>query len=133
MLEINGIPPRLTNQLCERLICQEYWYKGKQVQQVDVLYISVNGHWHQLYFEEGIVFWRTQLHEPIPVGQQEGSPFDYPLVDLGQKYALEDSMITDCETEALVDGARVSLEFEGRGTLLVTHNEGKTRLQFNAL
>jgi hypothetical protein len=130
MLEINGIPPRLTEQLCEQLICQQYWYQGKLVQEVDVLYLKVNGRWHQLYFEEGIVFWRTQRHEPLSIEQQEASPFDYPLIDIGQKFGIKDCIITDCITEPSVEGARVTLVFADKGSLFITHSEGKTRLQF---
>ena len=57
MLEINGIPPKLTNQECEELICQQYWYLGKLAQEVDALSLKVNGRWHQLYFEAEKVKW----------------------------------------------------------------------------
>ena len=67
MLEIDGIPPKLTGQLCEELFCQQYWYQGKLAQEVDALFLKVNGHWHQLYFDAGIVFWRLQQEAPVPV------------------------------------------------------------------
>lgn len=131
MLEINGIPPRLTQRLCEELICQQYWYHGKLAQEVDVLFIKVNWRWYQLYFDAGIVFWRTQQEAPTPVMQMAGSPFAYPLIDIGEKYEVKDSFISDCITEPLAEGARVTLVFEEKGSLIITHNENKTRLQFN--
>jgi hypothetical protein len=131
MLEIDGIPPRLTNQLCEGLLCQQYWCEGKLAQEVDVLLLKVNGRWHQLYFDAGIVFWRIQQEAPVPVEQQAGTPFAYPLLNIGEQFGIEDCLITDCITEALVEGARVTLVFEDQGSLLITHSDNKTRLQFN--
>jgi len=131
MLEINGIPPRLTNQLCEELLCQQYWYQGKLAQEVDALLLKVNGRWHQLYFDAGIVFWRIQQEAPVPVEQPAGTPFAYPLINIGEQFAIEDAIISDCITEPLVGGARVTLVFEDKGSLLITHSDNKTRLQFN--
>jgi len=131
MLEINGIQPRLTNQLCEELLCQQYWYQGKLAQEVDVLSLKVNGRWHQLYFDTGIVFWRIQQEAPVPVEQQLGAPFDYPLLNIGEQFGIKDCIISECLTEPLVEGARVTLVFEDKGSLLITHSDNKTRLQFN--
>jgi hypothetical protein len=131
MLEIDGIPPRLTNQLCEELLCQQYWYQGKLAQEVDALFLKVNGRWHQLYFDTGIVFWRIQQEAPVLIEQQAGAPFAYPLIDIGEQFAIKDCIITECITEPLVEGARVTLVFEDKGSLFITHSDNRTRLQFN--
>ena len=130
MLKIDGIPPRLTEQLCEELICQQYWHQGKLVQEVDILFLKVNGHWHQLYFDAGMVFWRLQKVAPVAVVQQPGDTFSYPLIDIGEKYAIQNTIITDCITESLGEGVRVTLIFEDKGSLLVTYSDNRTRLQF---
>ena len=128
MIEIDGIPPRLTNQLCEELICQQYWYQGKLAQEVDALLLKVNGRWHQLYFDAGTVFWRIQHEEPV--AQPEGTEFAYPLINIGEKFSIKDSIISDCITEPLVSGARVVMVFEDKGSLFITHSDNNTRLQF---
>lgn len=130
MLEIDGIPPRLTNQVCEELFCQQYRYRGKVQQEIDVLLLKINGRWHQLYFDEGIVFWRIQADEPRTVETQPGDPFSYPLIDLGQKYRLKQAVISDCITEPLLDGARLSFIFEHKGTLIASHCNNMTALRF---
>jgi hypothetical protein len=130
MLEIDGIPPRLTDQLCEELLCQQYWYQGKLAQEVDALFLKVNGRWHQLYFDAGIVFWRIQEEAPVPAEEQVAAPFAYPLINLGEKFGIKDGIITECITEPLVEGARVTLAFEDKGSLLITYSDNKTRLQF---
>ncbi|MGD8784673.1 MAG: hypothetical protein PVG75_09550 [Thioalkalispiraceae bacterium] len=133
MLEIDGRPPKLINQLCEELFCQQYWSRGKLIQEVDILLLKINQRWHQLYFDAGIVFWRLQRDTPVPVEPRPDAAFTYPLINLGIKYGLRDSFILDCLTEPLVDGARVTMVFEEKGSLLITHSENKTRLQFNKL
>jgi hypothetical protein len=129
MLEINGIPPRLTNQLCKELLCQQYWYHGKLAQEVDALYFKVNERWHQLYFDAGMVFWRIQQEAPIE--QQAGTTFAYPLINIGEKFGIKNCIIADCITEPLNEGARVTMVFEDKGALFITHSDNKTRLQFN--
>lgn len=131
MLEIDGTPPALTNQRCEELLCQQYWYEGNLAQEVDILMLKVNGCWHQLYFDEGIVFWRIQPEPPVPVEREIGSPFAYPLINLGEQFDLKDCIITDCITEALIEGARVTLVFADKGSLYITHSDNKTQLQFH--
>jgi hypothetical protein len=131
MLEIDGVPPRLANQFCEALICQQYWYQGRKVQEVDNLLIQVNGRWSQLYFDAGIVFWRLMPQAPAPIEPQAQELFAYPWIDVAEKYGLKDAMIRECQTEALVNGARVALEFDVLGSLLVTYSDNQTRLQFN--
>ena len=130
MLKTDGIPPRLADQACEALFCQQYYYLGELQQEVDVLLLKVNCRWHQLYFDEGIVFWRLQEEEPKAVEAQPGDPFAYPLIDLGEKYGLKQSVIRDCITEPLLDGARVSFVFEGKGSVVVKHRDNKTSLRF---
>lgn len=130
MLEINGIPPKLTNQECEELICQQYWYLGKLAQEVDTLSLKVNGRWHQLYFENGIVFWRDIGEAPKPFEQKPGDPFEYPLINLGEQLDVKNTIISDYATDALVEGVRVSISFEDNGSLIITHIDNKTSLRF---
>lgn len=130
MLETDGIPPKLTNQVCEELICQQYWLHGKLQQEVDALFFKVNGRWHQLYFDAGILFWRILQHAPTSYQHQAQDPIVYRLIDLGEKFALRQCVITDCLTEPLVDGVRVAVVFEDKGSLIVTHTDNQTALRF---
>ncbi len=67
----------------------------------------------------------------MPVEQQAGSPFACPLINIGEQFAIKDCLITDCITEPLVEGARLTLVFEGKGTLFITHSDNRTRLPIN--
>ena len=130
MLETNGIPPRLNNQECEELLCQQYCYRGKLEQEVDVLLLKVNGRWHQLYFEEGIVFWRLQAEEPKAVEAQSNDPITYPLIDVAEEHGLKQAVISECITEPMLGGVRVSFVFEDKGTLIIVHKNNQTSLRF---
>ena len=130
MLEIDGIPPKLSNQVCEALICQQYWYQGKLEQEVDALFIKVKEHWHRLYFDAGIVFWRIQEEPPESVESQPTDPFVYPLIDMSEKYDIKNCIITDYATEPILEGAQVSIVFENKGSLIITHSENRTALRF---
>jgi len=130
MLEINGIPPKLTNQECEELICQQYWYRGKLTQEVDALSLKVNGRWHQLYFENGIVFWRLLVEAPKPFEHKPGDPFEYPLINLGEQLDVKNVLISDYATDALIEGVRVSISFEDKGVLIIKHVDNMTSISF---
>lgn len=130
MLEINGIPPKLEGQECEELICQQYWQQSQLLEKVDVLFIKVNGKWNQLYFENGAIFWRLQSETPVAIEQKEGDPFSYPFIDLGAKYDLRKSLITDTVSEQIPDGVRVTFVFEQTGQLILTCVDNRSDFKF---
>lgn len=130
MLHTNGIPPKLEGRECEELICQQYWQEGKLNKELDVLFVKCHGRWHQLYFEDTTVYWRTQDEQPVPYEEKEGDPFKYPLIDLGKKHSLKGELITDCITEPMVGGAKVSLAFERGDKLIFSCVDSETRIQY---
>lgn len=129
MLEINGIQPRLEGHVCDELICQQYWYNGKMADEVDVLFVKADGRSHQLYFDNGVVFWRNQQENPKKVKQQPGDAFSYPLVNIGEKYQLQNRLITALNVEPLPQGAKVTLEFENGGILVIYHQENRSEIR----
>jgi hypothetical protein len=130
MLQTNGIPPRLNGRECEELICQQYWYDGKLVNDVDILFIKSQGNWHSLYFENGTVYWRSQVDAPIPFKDKPGDPFQYPLLDLGRAYGVKGDIIDDCVAEAMPGGARVVMSLEQMGKIFVTCMDNQPRIQY---
>lgn len=130
MLEIKGIPPKLSGRDCEELICQQYWYKGKLANEVDILCIKSNGRWHLLYFENGTIFWRMQDDAPIPFEEEKDDPFKYPHVDLGERFGVKNHMIDDCVAESMPNGARVIITFEQAGKVIISCIDNQTRIQY---
>ncbi len=129
MLNTNGIPPKLSGHLCDELLCQQYWYQGKLVDEVDVLFIKADGRWHELYFENGTIFWRAPGEMPAPFEEKKADPFSYPRIDLGENHGIKGKLIMDCETEPLLDGAEVIITLE-TGAVIITNVEGKTRIRY---
>lgn len=130
MLETDGVPPKLAGQECEEIICQQCWLHDQILQEVDVLFIKVNGKWNQLYFENGTIFWRLQDQEPTAYKPQEGDLFRYPFIDLGHEYGISNHLISDCLSEQIPAGVRVTLVFESVGQLQLSSSENKSRLKF---
>ena len=129
MLHTNGIPPKISGRECEEMICQQYWQEGKLVKELDVLFIKLHGRWHQLYFEDNTVFWRSQDESPVPYEQKEDDPFKYPLVNLATQYAVKGEVITDSVTESMVGGAKVSFLFEKGDKVVCSCVDSETRVQ----
>jgi hypothetical protein len=129
MLQIDGIQPKLEGHVCEVLICQQYWYDGKLDDEVDVLFIKADGRCYQLYFENGVVFWRGQAQVPSPFESKPEDKFAYPFLDLGRKYGLFNRLITGVSVEPLPDGARVCFEFENDGELTIYHQDNRSEIR----
>lgn len=130
MLEINGIPPKLSGRECEELICQQYWYQDKLANEVDMLCIKSNGRWYSLYFENRTIYWRIQNDAPITFEEKEGDPFKYPHIDLGERYGIKGQTIDDCVAESIPNGARVIIAFEQAGKVIVSCIDNQTRIQY---
>ena len=130
MIKTDGIPPKLTGHICEELLCQQYWYHGRLEKEVDVLFIKADQRWHQLYFENGVIFWRPQSEPPVPYQHKEEDPFRYPLLDLGEQHGIKGQLITDCTNEPMIEGAKITLFFESSGKIVLIHQDNQTHIQY---
>jgi hypothetical protein len=52
-LSVNGEWPDLKTKIIEKLIAQEYWYKGKLDEAANVIWLKISGKWFRLYFDYG--------------------------------------------------------------------------------
>src|SRR5687768_16750327 len=107
-LEINGEPPELAGLRCEELLCQEFWCRDERVDPANVSYLKCDGRWHRLYFDCGIIFWRTNEDRPEAWSAPEVD-WVYPLVDVAERFSLKNAMVESVETESIEGGSRVSL------------------------
>lgn len=115
LLSVNGEAPNLAGRRCDAILCVEYRHGGQLVEPVNVAHLCFNGTWHRLYFDYGIVFWRSG----------EGRPESYDAVELDASYQVVDvasprGLLGVClsryEMSSIDGGARVSFAFEnGRG------------------
>lgn len=128
MLEIDGIPPVLIGHTCEALICQQYWYKGELGDEADVVFLKVDGHWYQLYFDNGILFWRTRNEAPVPSAEDDGV-FSFPLIDLGMEYGIQGGKISNSVCEEILQGAKVTIDFAQHGIVEIVNAGDKTSIR----
>ncbi len=118
---IHGKPPELDEKICEELICQQYCYRGRIIDEANAVYLRFAGQWHMLYFDCGTIFWAEDEDGPMTVEATEEG-YSCPLIDLGEEYGLKGKVVVSCEGRRIPGGAEVELSFEN-GTRLIFRNE----------
>jgi hypothetical protein len=71
----------LEGQACEALLCQQYWFEGELDDPCNVVFIKTAGIWSRLYFDHGIVFWRTAKRPPAPFSDSASA---FRIIDYGK-------------------------------------------------
>ena len=66
-----GMPPSLAPQVCDEVLCEQYWHGGELVAPANVCYFRFGDTWHRLTFDHGIIFWRRQAERPKPYTMPE--------------------------------------------------------------
>ncbi len=127
---VDGSPPDLRGQVCEELLCQQYWYDGALADEADVVLLQVRGGWFQLCLDGGAVHWGSQPGEPVPRKSDTGTLFAYPLVDLGSRLGVRGHVISDWRVEDTEGGETVFLEFECGSTVQFVNQGDSTRVAF---
>ena len=116
-LDIQGKVPALAGTTCDDLLCLEYWHEGALVDPANVIFIRADGIWHKLSFDSGIIFW-TSGAEPIKSFEAPEIASVYRQVDLGKKYRFAGRRIDGCEAAAIDGGSKVSIAFQGGGSIV---------------
>lgn len=91
-LEIVGVWPNLENGMLEELLCSEMWYQGKLEEAVNVIFLKVNGNWHRLHFDYGIIFWDKEKEGSKEYAMPEYESH-FKVVDVGRNYGLVNNLI----------------------------------------
>jgi len=108
----------------EGLVVQEFWHEGELEDGANVTWLRVNGKWHDLCFEPGIVFWRRNWKDPFPLDEGVGDDaFYYPRQDLGKKYGVIGSEIRSCEAGTDESSTWVEIALDGMGTITLRHQD----------
>ena len=119
-LEVNGEPPPLDGRVCEGLIAEEYWHNGVIDEPANVVWLRFNRTWHRLYFDCGIVFWRTAVDEPRPYTMPELHA-EVKLADLGKMLGIAGDILRHYEMRPVSAGSEVQFSFES-GRVVVFKN-----------
>lgn len=124
-LEIEGDWPALENGMLEELLCSEMCHQGKIEEPANVIYLKVNGHWHRLYFDYGIIFWRKDTEGPKEYEMPECESH-FKVVDIGRKYDLINKIIESVAGHALPKGSQVIFRLTDEKTITFSNIEDNT-------
>ncbi len=125
MLKTDGAVPDLVGRRCDGLLVQQFWQHGVLADAADVVWLKLEGRWHQLYLDAAVVHWRSQHEPPLQRPDSADGVFRYPLVDLGRETGLDGLEIQDYRLRETEDGEALVLDFGAGGTLeLINRGDG---------
>jgi hypothetical protein len=124
-LEIQGDPPSLAGKTCEALVCHEHWHQGRLIEPANVIFIRANGVWHKLFFDSGIICWKSGV-EPDPAFDAPEISSMFKLVDLGHKFQLIGRRIAACDAAPTPKGAKVTVKLEGGRSVVFESSDDVT-------
>jgi len=112
-LDVNGQPPNLRGKTCEALLLSQFFQSGDLVEPANVIHLKFGGEWHRLYFDHGIIFWRSS-DQPTPWTDTD-EEWQSPLLDLGREAGLVGSTLLQYSMTPTPAGSRVDFYFaDGR-------------------
>lgn len=127
-LEINGTTPDLAGLICDGLIRQSYVYKGVLDVPAHAIYLLFAGIWHRLYFDCGIIFWRTQQERPKAWSVEEEG-WGYPHSDLGAEAGVTGVRLDSYEMEPTLYGSKVTFCFANGRRIVVEDVNDRTEYE----
>ena len=116
-LDIQGKHPNLAGETCDELLCLEHWHEGALVEPANVIFIQAAGAWHKLFFDSGIIFWRSDVQPDMSFDAPEIDSM-FRRVDLGTKHRFNGRRIATCEAALIEGGSQVSISFVGGGSIV---------------
>jgi hypothetical protein len=115
-LDINGDQPRLEGLVCEEVQAVQFWHAGQLEEPVNVAHLKFDESWFRLYFDHGIIFWRS--------GDGPQEDFDAPeiqavyrLDDIGRRHDLIGLTLSAVDSHPTQRGSQVVLTFQGGRTV----------------
>jgi hypothetical protein len=111
-VEVRGTPPSLEQQVCDELLCEQYWHKGELVEAANVIYLRFGPDWHRLTFDHGIIFWRLQRERLCPDTMPELES-ETRIDNIGEHYDLSGRRLLSYRASAITGGSEVVFSFEG--------------------
>jgi hypothetical protein len=123
---INGVAPDLAGRICQGFVCQQFFADGVLCDEANVTFLQFEGQWFRLYFEPGLIFWRSGVDVPHPWEVSENQ-WRYPHVDLGKTAGVIGQRLVRYDMWPTKDSARVSFEFANGKRILIEHKNDRGR------
>jgi hypothetical protein len=114
-VEVIGMPPSLAQQVCDEVLCEQYWHGGELVAPANVCHFRFGDTWHRLTFDHGIIFWRQQAERPKPYTMPELDG-ETRIDNVGERLELTGRRLVSYTARAVVGGSEVAFSFEGGRT-----------------
>lgn len=117
-LSVNGEPPDLTGQICEAFLCEAHLHAGEVISSANVSYLKFDGSWHRVYFDCGIVFWRSQSEPPTDYEMPEHSS-SCQITDVGRAAGVVGQSLDAYSMISTLTGSRITFRYtSGRQVVL---------------
>jgi len=129
---IVGEVPNLQGKRIDRLVLQEFWYSGKLEEEANVSYLNIEGDWHRLYFDYGVIFWKESKEEDMaiePFEDDSGELNQFKLRDFGKEDGIEGKVIEAMTLESDTQTANVKMTFADGSSLVFESIEDNTTLR----
>jgi hypothetical protein len=125
MLEFRDPMPELAGLVCEELLVQAHYYRGRLTDDPQIVFLHpAGGRWHRIFIEAGVVFW--QMVDGLDSPDQDRH--HYTLTDLGALHGLAGRRLVDATTIDRDAGGELHLVFEDAPRVIIEAVGGRSRV-----
>lgn len=125
MLTFHDRVPDVADAVCEAVLVQAYYYRGRLVSEANVLFLRLGDGWHRVFIEAGVVFWQ-RVEALDSAGEYDRH--HYPLTDLGAAYGFAGKRLSGITAVDLPSGGELRLSFMGAPTLVFRNVDAESRV-----
>jgi hypothetical protein len=125
MLMLHQPLPDIAGAVCNALLVQAYYYRGKLVSEANALFLQLaDGGWHRVFIDGGIVFWQRVDGVDSP----DQDRHHYTITDVGTLHGYVGKRVTGVMTTDLPSGGELRLTFEGAPALTYRNVDGVSQV-----
>jgi hypothetical protein len=126
MLVLYSALPDVRGRVCEALLVQAYYYRGRLVSDANALFLKIrDGGWYRLFIDAGVVFCEVV---DVPEGPGEFDRHHYAYRDLAALHGYAGRQCLGITTVDLPTGGEVRLGFDGAPAVVFRAVDGASRV-----
>jgi hypothetical protein len=124
MLEFCHPIPDIAGLVCEELLVQTHYYRGRPADDAQVVFLRpTTGGWHRVFIEAGVVFW--QIVDGVDSPDQDRH--HYTLTDLAAAHGLAGKRLVGATAVDCGAGEELHLVFEDAPRVILATAGGHSR------
>ena len=128
-IDTNGTPPLLAGKKCEAFVCEGFRFEGEIEETACVTYVKFDGDWTRLYFEPGVIFWRSDSPMSTQFSDAEHTAA-FPNTDVGLFAGVIGQELLDYTIRPTENGCQVSFVFANGRYIEITCDGEFTNYNF---